>query len=238
MVTNSEQERVKSFFADPLPYLRNNPYVELRANAVRRLLPWRAGMSVLDLGCGDGRISIPLVGESGDLLLVDSSTGMLELAMRSVPPNAASRVHCQRVDLADFEPQRQYDIVLCIGVLAHVPSPAATLRQIARLVGPNGTAVIQITDDAYFLGRMTHRLGAFRRRHIDSSVHALNHMTLESVRTEFLEAGLKFSSSYRYVFVPGLRRLPAVVTRNVLRAANGPLLSRLGGEVLALFTRS
>src|ERR1700690_1605085 len=88
MVTDSEQERVKSFFADPLPYLRNNPYVDLRANAVRRLLPWHAGMSVLDLGCGDGRISIPLVGESGDLLLVDASAGMLELAMRSVPPNA------------------------------------------------------------------------------------------------------------------------------------------------------
>src|SRR5665213_2812191 len=114
MVTESEQERVKKFFDDPLPYLRNNPYVDLRANAVRRLLPLRAGMSILDLGCGDGRISIPLVRESGDLLLVDSSAAMLELAMRSVPPNAAGRVRCQHVDLADFEPQQQYDVVLCI----------------------------------------------------------------------------------------------------------------------------
>ncbi|MGB6309140.1 MAG: hypothetical protein WBF89_15250, partial [Steroidobacteraceae bacterium] len=62
MVTESEQERVNNFFADPQPYLRNNPYVDLRANAVRRLLPRRAGMSMVDLGCGDGRISIPLVG--------------------------------------------------------------------------------------------------------------------------------------------------------------------------------
>ncbi len=238
MVTDSEQERVKNFFADPLPYLRNNPYVDLRAKAVRRLLPRRAGMSILDLGCGDGRISIPLVGESGNLLLVDSSAAMLDLAMRSVPPNVAGRVRCQLVDLAAFEPQQQYDVVLCIGVLAHVPSPAATLRQIARLVGPNGCALIQITDDAYFLGRMTHRAGDFRRRHMNSSVHALNHMTLESVQTELLDAGLEYSRSYRYVFVPGLRRLPAAVTRNVVRAVNGPLLSRRGGEVLALFTRS
>lgn len=192
MVTESEQERVNNFFADPQPYLRNNPYVDLRANAVRRLLPRRAGMSMVDLGCGDGRISIPLVGEADDLMLVDSSAAMLDLAMRSVPANLADRVRCQRVDLADFEPQRHYDVVLCIGVLAHVQSPAATLRQIARLVGPNGYALIQITDDAYFLGRMTHRAGDFRRRQMNSSVHTLNHMTLESVQTELLDAGLEF----------------------------------------------
>jgi 2-polyprenyl-3-methyl-5-hydroxy-6-metoxy-1,4-benzoquinol methylase len=237
MVTNSERDRVKNSFADPLPYLRNNPYVDLRADAARRLLPWRAGMSVLDLGCGDGRISIPLVRESGELLLVDSSAGMLDLARGNVPPNVASRVHHQCVDLADFEPQHTYDIVLCIGVLAHVQSPAATLRQIARLVGPGGCALIQLTDDGYRLGRLTHWIGDLRRRFVDASAHTLNHMTLESICAELHDAGFQLSKSYRYIFVPGLRRLPTAVTRTVVRAVNGPILSQRGGEVLALFER-
>jgi SAM-dependent methyltransferase len=237
MVVNSEQTRAKDSFANPLPYLRNNPYVDLRAEAVRRMLPWRAGMSVLDLGCGDGRISMPLIKDSGDLLLVDSSAAMLELARRNAPPNAVSRISYKCVDLADFEPRQQYDAVLCIGVLAHVPNPSATLRQIANLVGPNGCALIQLTDDAYWLGRLAHRAGALRRRFIGASGYSLNHMTLGSVCTELQSAGLKLSDSYRYILVPGLRRLPNALTRVVVRVINGSILSRRGGEVIALFTR-
>ncbi|HEV7611158.1 MAG TPA: class I SAM-dependent methyltransferase [Steroidobacteraceae bacterium] len=237
MVTNSEQQRVKDFFADPRPYLWNNPYVALRADAVRRLLPLNAGMSVLDLGCGDGRISIPLVEESGDLLLVDSSAAMLELARSNLPPTMAGRVRCECLDLADFESQQTYDVVLCIGVLAHVQNPAEILCRIARLVGPGGRALVQITDDAYRLGRLTHWAGSLSRRFASAPVHSLNHMTLASVCADMQSEGLRFSGSYRYIFVPGLRRLPAAVTRTVVRAVNGPILSRLGGEVLALFQR-
>jgi SAM-dependent methyltransferase len=235
---NSKDERVKEAFADPSPYLRNNAYVALRADAVRRFLPERAGMSLIDLGCGDGRISIPLVEDTGELLLVDSSAGMLELARRNVPPDAVGRVGFECVDLADFEPRRRYDIVLCIGVLAHVPSPPATLRQIAQLVSPDGRAVIQFTDDASCLGRLTHHIGAVRGRLGNASGYALNHMTLQSIATELRRHGLRLVDTYRYIFVPGLRRLPPGMTRTIVRAANNRLLSQRGGEVIALFQRA
>lgn len=237
MVTISERDRAKNAFADPAPYLRNNPYVDLRADAVRRLIPRREGLSIVDLGCGDGRISIPLASESSDLLLVDSSAGMLDLARSNVPTSAMNRVRYECIDLTDFASRQKFDIVLCIGVLAHVQSPAATLRQIADLVGPHGCAVVQLTDDSYCLGRLTHQVGGLRRRFCDTPAHTLNHMTLGSVCSELDSAGLKLSSSYRYVFVPGLRRLPSAVTRTVVRAVNGSILSQRGGEVLALFAR-
>ena len=234
---SSQPERVKEAFADPSPYLRNNAYVALRAKAVRRLVPDRAGMSLIDLGCGDGRISIPLVEQTGELLLVDSSPGMLELARRNVPPGSAGRVGFKCVDLAAFEPQQSYDVVLCIGVLAHVPSPPATLRQIAQLIGPGGHAVIQFTDDGSCLGRLTHHAGAVRGRLGNAPGYALNHMTLQSIATELGAAGLRLVDTYRYVFVPGLRRLPAGMTRTIVRAANNPLLAHRGGEVIAIFQR-
>jgi SAM-dependent methyltransferase len=235
---SSKHERVKEAFADPSPYLRNNPYVALRAEAIRRLVPDRAGMSLIDLGCGDGRISIPLVAETGELLLVDSSAGMLELARRNVPSGLAARVSFKCADLGDFESRQSYDIVLCIGVLAHVPSPPATLRQIAQLVGPDGRAVVQFTDDDSCLGRLTHHVGALRGRLGNASGYTLNHMTLKSIETELSGAGLRLINTYRYVFVPGLRRLPAGMTRTIVRAANNPLLSQRGGEVIATFQRA
>jgi 2-polyprenyl-3-methyl-5-hydroxy-6-metoxy-1,4-benzoquinol methylase len=237
MVADSERDRAKGYFSDPDRYVRNNPYIELRADAVRRLLPRFTRKSILDLGCGDGRISIPLVGDSDELMLVDSSASMLDLARANVPPKMANQVRYICADLAEFEPPRTYDIVLCIGVLAHVYDPSATLRQVARSVAPNGCAIIQLTGSAYFLGRATQWLYALKRRLIDSSAHTLNNLTLRYVCTELLAAGLKFSSSYRYVSVPGVRRLPPAATRAVVRAANHGSLSSWGGEVLALFTR-
>ena len=142
------------------------------------------------------------------------------------------------MDLSDFGPQRSYDLVLCIGVLAHVPSPPATLRQIAQLVGTDGLAVIQFTDDASYLGRLTHHIGTVRGRLGNASGYALNHMTLQSIATELSASGLRLVDTYRYVFVPGLRRLPAAMTRTIVRAANNSLLSRRGGEVIATFQRA
>ena len=237
MVTYLEREQAKNSFADPLPYLRNNPYVDLRADAVRRLLPLCAGKSLVDLGCGDGRISIPLAEDSSELLLVDSSAGMLDLARANVPQRTAHIVRYLCVDLAQFQSPREYDVVLCIGVLAHVPDPVATLRQIADLVAPGGHALVQLTDAAYRLGRLTHRVGDLRRRFDGGDKYALNHMTLNSVCSELQKAGLHLTSCYRYVFVPGLRRFPPAFTRAVVRAINGSILARRGGEVLALFSR-
>src|SRR5205807_6030820 len=92
MVDESERERAKSAFADPTQYLRNNSYITLRAQAVRRMMPATSAKSILDLGCGDGRISIPLVGDADELLLVDASKGMLELAVQHVPAAMVDRV--------------------------------------------------------------------------------------------------------------------------------------------------
>lgn len=238
MVTESERESVKKFFADPGPYLRNNPYVELRAKAAKGLLPLRPGMSIIDLGCGDGRISIPLVEHSGTLLLVDASKGMLDLARRIVPAQASNRVRFECTDLAAFKTTEQFDVVLCIGVLAHVPDIGATLAQLAGLVAPGGSALIQITDDSYRMARIAHGAGALRRRLRGLSTHSLNHMTLESIAKQLALHGLQFTNAHRYVFIPGLRRLPSVVTRTVVRAVNRPMLARRGGEVLALFSRT
>jgi hypothetical protein len=63
-------------------------------------------------------------------------------------------------------------------------------------------------------------------------------MTLKSIETELSGAGLRLVDTYRYVFVPGLRRLPAGMTRTIVRAANNPLLSQRGGEVIATFRRA
>jgi cyclopropane fatty-acyl-phospholipid synthase-like methyltransferase len=237
MVEHSERERVEQYFADPAKYIRNNPYVELRSRAVRQMLPSLTRKTVLDLGCGDGRVSIPLLGPTDELLLVDSSRGMLAAAAANIPPEATGRVKIQCTDVAAFEPPGSFDVVLCIGLLAHVPDLRTTLQRVTSCVSRNGCALLQLTDDSYFFGRVAHWTGALQRRLFQPSAHVPNHMTLRLICAEMERLGFDLAQSYRYACVPGVRLLPAAITRSVVSLAARKPLASLGGEVLALFTR-
>ncbi|WP_461061259.1 class I SAM-dependent methyltransferase [Streptomyces pseudoechinosporeus] len=99
----------------------------------------RKGDHVLDAGCGTGRALPPLrdaVGPSGVVLGADLTPAMLEAAVR------AGRDGAGRLLLADVAalPLRtaSLDAVFAAGLVAHLPNPAESLRELARVVRPGG----------------------------------------------------------------------------------------------------
>lgn len=103
----------------------------------------REGDRVLDAGCGTGRALPPLraaVGPSGTVLGVDLTPAMLEAAVR------AGRGRDGRLLLADVAalPVRSgsLDAVFAAGLIAHLPSPAENLRELARVVRPGGVLAL------------------------------------------------------------------------------------------------
>ncbi|MEU9291138.1 class I SAM-dependent methyltransferase [Streptomyces sp. NPDC048275] len=103
----------------------------------------REGDRVLDAGCGTGRALPPLraaVGLSGVVVGVDLTPAMLEAAVR------AGRNHDGQLLLADVTrlPLRTESLnaVFGAGLIAHLPHPAANLRELARVVRPGGTLAL------------------------------------------------------------------------------------------------
>ena len=47
---------------------------------------------ILDIGCGDGSLSLPLLDDRSRLTLLDFSEGMLERARQNIPPGMNTRV--------------------------------------------------------------------------------------------------------------------------------------------------
>lgn len=99
----------------------------------------RAGDRVLDAGCGTGRALPPLraaVGPSGVVLGGDLTPAMLEAAVR------AGRDRDGQLLLADAArlPLRtkSLDAVFAAGLIAHLPTPAENLRELARVVRQGG----------------------------------------------------------------------------------------------------
>lgn len=99
-----------------------------------------AHATIVDLGCGGGLLSIPLAERGARVTGVDRSAGSLgaaELAARR--SRVADRCHFVVADLCDTGlPSKSYDIALLSDVIEHLESPAAALREAARLLKPGG----------------------------------------------------------------------------------------------------
>jgi ubiquinone/menaquinone biosynthesis C-methylase UbiE len=59
---------------------------------VDRVVQGKQYSEILDIGCGDGSISVPLLNSNCRLTLLDVSPGMLSIARSRVPEELSSRV--------------------------------------------------------------------------------------------------------------------------------------------------
>src|SRR5438552_742750 len=123
--------QVKAFFEKPDLYLKSSrKNISVRTTIVKELLGDLSGFRVLDLGCGDGSISLQFLPDMESLTLVDLSSAMLERAVRATPIEYRSRVQYVNLDLSDFHSTQKYDVVLCLGLLAHVESIEQTIERV------------------------------------------------------------------------------------------------------------
>jgi SAM-dependent methyltransferase len=103
----------------------------------------------LDFGCGIGRLTGPLGDRLDEVVGLDISPSMIELAAtyHQGSANLAFRVH-QQSDLSDF-PDAHFDAVCSLLVLQHLPSHQAIvtyLREFVRVLAPGGVLLFQLPD--------------------------------------------------------------------------------------------
>ncbi|MBQ0868545.1 class I SAM-dependent methyltransferase [Streptomyces smyrnaeus] len=99
----------------------------------------RPGDTVLDAGCGTGRALPELraaVGPDGTVLGADLTPAMLDEAVRAGRHRTATLLlaDVSRLPLRD----RCLDAVFGAGLISHLPGPDSGLRELARVVRPQG----------------------------------------------------------------------------------------------------
>lgn len=104
------------------------------------LLPHLAGLRLLDAGCGGGDYVRALAERGVDALGLECTDEKLAAA-RGLPPTLADRVLRGDIQRTGFEPGR-FDAVLLNEVLEHVPDDAAALREMHRVLRPEGSLVV------------------------------------------------------------------------------------------------
>ena len=115
-------------------------HVSFIARAARTTVP-SGGARILDVGCGPATV-LGLLKEKGfDVSGVDLSARAAEIAARDFGIDVA----VGSVQEANF-PSDEFDVVVLLHVLEHVPNPRDVLTEIFRILKPNGRVVLQVPN--------------------------------------------------------------------------------------------
>jgi SAM-dependent methyltransferase len=119
-------------------------------NSAAYLLPTLApGMSVLDVGCGPGTITVDLAARvsPGRVTAVEVSEAALELAREEARTRGVTNVDFLVADVHDLGlPDGRFDVVHAHQVLQHVADPVGALREMRRVCVAGGTVAARDSD--------------------------------------------------------------------------------------------
>jgi ubiquinone/menaquinone biosynthesis C-methylase UbiE len=155
---------------------------------------------VLDLGCGDGRITGALAAAGAEVTGVDPSAVALERA-RSAHPDLPFASTAQG-GLLPFE-DGSFDVLVCINVLEHVADTQRFMSEARRVLAPGGRIAIAVPFHGRLAGAWS-ALTSFERVHdpLEPTLRFYTRRSLEALLGQFGYGAVELAAGGG---VPGFR---------------------------------
>lgn len=111
----------------------------IKDKIIRHFGEFKSDLTIIDIGCGGGLISVPLAKLGAQITGLDASAKNIETA----------KFHAQKLGLeinylcsSAEEHKKQYDVVLCLEIIEHVLNPEVFIAAISKLLKPGGMIII------------------------------------------------------------------------------------------------
>jgi trans-aconitate 2-methyltransferase len=131
---------------NPADYARNSQGQERWARELLPLLSLQPQESVLDVGCGDGRITAEIASlvPEGRVVGIDRSAEMIGFAAEHFPPQQFTNLRFLQADASALPFDAEFDAVFSNAVLHWVLDHEPVLAGISRSLRPGGRCVLQM----------------------------------------------------------------------------------------------
>jgi len=164
-------------------------------NSAAFLLPHLSDHArLLDIGCGPGNISADLakILSSGSVTAIDRAEEIIDRAAQSFPAKDYPNLSFAIGDTYALEyPDASFDVVYAHQVLQHLSDPIAALKEMRRVLSPEGLLAVRDTDYAAFVWwpqdpRLTRWMEIY---HLITAANGANADAGRQLRSWVLEAG-------------------------------------------------
>jgi len=234
------QNKVRDFFNNSNYLGNSSDRICIRAELVKDFLGPRRNVSILDIGCGDGSLSLPMLDHSNHLTLVDISKKMLDEVDGKIPEEFKDNVTLVNDSFDSIKDDDRYDIVICVGVVAHVPDVERLWRKIGSVLSIGGLLIVETTPNPYPLGKLLKPYYFIRSFLIkDQPTYAKNRLKVPELQARAKALGLRQRYHVRYSFpLPTMSHWPHSMKLRYTRfTLTNSIMSRLSTEHVFMFER-
>jgi ubiquinone/menaquinone biosynthesis C-methylase UbiE len=168
--------------------------------ALKKLLKGKHFDKAVDIGGGYGRLCVFLESYADKVVLAEPSQQQLDIAKDYLKDHPEIERKLMQADDLQFE-DGSIDLLTMIRVMHHLPDPTTEFNEIARVLSPEGCAIIEVANYIHIRNRMKHVLRGERmpvkpvdirseQNRRDDEIAFVNHNPYTVVR-QLAHAGLK-----------------------------------------------
>lgn len=184
----TRSEKSKEYFDNTKNYLESNPVISLRKTIIRDLIGEQKNKQILDVGCGNGELTRDFI-FNNHITFLDISQNMLDLTKKNFSNENLVNAEFENIDISLFKPDRRFDTVICIGVLAHVESISDLILKLNEITSDNGRIILQYTANEKLLSRIN--LIRYKYFSKDNYKYEVNKVNSAKMKNLLACAGLK-----------------------------------------------
>jgi SAM-dependent methyltransferase len=123
--------------------------------AIRKLLRGKHFKTAVDVGGGYGRLCLLLEEFADDVTLAEPSQQQIDIAKDFLKDHP--EIHRKLLQAADLKfNDGSIELLTMIRVMHHLPDPTPEFAEIARVLSPNGYAIVEVANYSHIRNRVKH----------------------------------------------------------------------------------
>jgi len=223
-------KKVHTFFNDTDNYLLNNYNIEFRKKIIKNFLGELKDNYILDVGCGDGGLSLQYAAKN-KIDFLDLSQNMLNIVEHKLNDNQLLSCRFLNGDFCKYRFDKKYDVIIFVGVLAHISSINKSVNKASELLKKNGVIIFQFTNNSNIFGKILQKFYSNSFLNNNNS-HKLNKIKFNEFSQILGNSKLKIEEIKSHAsLLPGMGRLSSNIRNSYQFKTLREYVSFIGTEI-------